>query len=80
MAFSLASQSDAQSYIGEYCWKIETGTEPSSGEDFVLLAFQDIGDFHLTVNGYSFSTDDVSVDERMLVNGNAELFENALVM
>ena len=63
-------------YIGEVCWEIEGlgDEEPSEGTDYVKLAVFDIGAGHLTLNGYSFSSDDESVNERTLLNGNAEVF------
>jgi len=73
--FAIPAYADG-TYIGEACWIIETDEdeEPSEAIDYVKLAVSDIGDNHFTLNGYSFSSDDESVEERMLLSGNAEIF------
>ena len=64
----------AQTYLGEVCWLIsETG---ESEIDFIKLAASNVGDNHITLNGYTFSLDDESIDERSLLSGNAEVFED----
>ncbi|MEZ5492969.1 MAG: hypothetical protein R3F50_22045 [Gammaproteobacteria bacterium] len=78
--FSLPAFADG-TYIGEACWEIQGigDEEPSEGTDYIKLAIFDIGDGHFTLNGYSFSSDDESVDERTLLNGNGELFGDQII-
>jgi hypothetical protein len=78
--FTLPASAEG-TFIGEACWIIEgIGDEEPQGTDYILLAVFDIGNNHLTLNGYSFSSDDESDDERMLLNGNAEIFGDQVFM
>lgn len=78
--FSLPALADG-TYIGEVCWVIEgiDDEEPSEGTDYIKLAVFDIGAGHLTLNGYTFSSDDESVAERTLLNGNGEIFGDQII-
>ena len=78
-AIVISVPASAQTYLGEACWLINTEGSESEGDDFLQLAVFDIGDNHFTMNGFSFSTDDESVDERMLLTGNAEIFAESVI-
>lgn len=64
----------SQTYLGDVCWRVVADEETEEEESIVRLGVLDIGGNHFTMNGYSYSTDDESMDERTLLSGNAEVF------
>lgn len=70
----------AEGYIGEVCWLTEDDGDSEEQNNYIKLGCYLVGYNHFTVNGFSSSDGDQSLDERTLLNGNAELFSDQVVL
>lgn len=70
----------AGDYIGEVCWLTEDDGDSEEENNYIKLGFYLVGDNHFTVNGFSFSDGDQTLDERTLFSGSAELFADQVIL